>query len=291
MRTMSGGFRTAIQAGTADLARTWTITRRDGTVFRFTDHSENITVGANTYYATDSFTLSSISHTIAKGAQSITIQAIFGTNSATHISYADVRGGLFDNAAFSVDYVIWSDTSLGLANFMTGELGVWSINVIRNFATVEANGALDKAIQSTGEVYGPECRADLGDARCGVNLASFSTTATVISVTSNRKFVATFAVNPNNFEYSFGKLTWTSGANNGAKAEVIHQTGSGPSDETVVLAFNAPNDVEIGDTFSIHKGCDKQHSTCFTKFNNMVNYRGEPFVPGPKYISDRPEPL
>lgn len=290
MRSMSSGFRTAIQLGTTDIARTWTITRRDGTIFRFTDHSDNLIIGGNTYYATDSFELSSINHTIYKGAQSITIKAIFGTNPATHISFNDVRLGMFDSAGFSVDYVIWSNTSLGQANFMRGELGVWNVDVLAGFATVEANGVLDRAIQSTGEVFGPECRADLGDSRCGVNLASFSTTGTVVSITNNRKFVATFSVNPANFEYSFGKLTWTSGNNNGARCEVIYQVAAG-ADDTVVLAFSTAGAIQVGDTFSISKGCDKMPSTCTTVFNNMINYRGEPFVPGPKAISDRPEPL
>jgi hypothetical protein len=28
------------------------------------------------------------------------------------------------------------------------------------------------------------------------------------------------------------------------------------------------------------KGCDKTLPTCFAKFNNVVNFRGEPLVPG-----------
>lgn len=291
MRTMTSGFRTAIQAGTSNIARLWTITRRDGTVFRFTDHSQDIVVSGNTFRATDSFTLSSINHTIAKGAQSITIECIFGTNASTHLDYDEVHEGLFDNAAFSVDYVIWSDTSLGTANFMTGTLGVWDINVVKKIASVEANGSMDRAIQSTGEVYSPECRADLYDTRCGVNPASHTTTGTVTVATSNRKFTATFTVNPNNYEYSFGKLTWTTGLNAGKKVEVISQYGSGPSDDIVVLALSTPENIQVGDTFSIRKGCDKRPETCFTRFNNIINFRGEPFVPGPKFISDKPEPL
>ena len=36
----------------------------------------------------------------------------------------------------------------------------------------------------------------------------------------------------------------------------------------------------VGDTFNAIAGCDKTISTCIAKFNNAVNFRGEPYVPG-----------
>jgi uncharacterized phage protein (TIGR02218 family) len=38
--------------------------------------------------------------------------------------------------------------------------------------------------------------------------------------------------------------------------------------------------VQPGDTYSITAGCDKQMGTCKTRFSNLVNFRGEPYVPG-----------
>jgi len=32
--------------------------------------------------------------------------------------------------------------------------------------------------------------------------------------------------------------------------------------------------------YSLTKGCDKTITTCFSRFNNVVNFRGEPLVPG-----------
>ena len=37
---------------------------------------------------------------------------------------------------------------------------------------------------------------------------------------------------------------------------------------------------EAGTAFSIVAGCDKQFSTCKTKFANPVNFRGFPHLPG-----------
>ena len=41
-----------------------------------------------------------------------------------------------------------------------------------------------------------------------------------------------------------------------------------------------PNAIAVGDTFKAIAGCDKTFSTCYTNFNNALNFRGEPYVPG-----------
>jgi uncharacterized phage protein (TIGR02218 family) len=38
--------------------------------------------------------------------------------------------------------------------------------------------------------------------------------------------------------------------------------------------------VEAGDAFTITAGCDKHFKTCKAKFDNSVNFRGFPHVPG-----------
>ena len=37
---------------------------------------------------------------------------------------------------------------------------------------------------------------------------------------------------------------------------------------------------QVADTFNIIAGCDKLAATCKTKFSNMVNFGGFPFIPG-----------
>jgi uncharacterized phage protein (TIGR02218 family) len=36
----------------------------------------------------------------------------------------------------------------------------------------------------------------------------------------------------------------------------------------------------VGNSFSLVAGCDKSFTTCAEKFNNAINFRGEPHVPG-----------
>jgi uncharacterized phage protein (TIGR02218 family) len=39
-------------------------------------------------------------------------------------------------------------------------------------------------------------------------------------------------------------------------------------------------EVDVGDAFTITAGCDKHFKTCKAKFDNSVNFRGFPHVPG-----------
>jgi uncharacterized phage protein (TIGR02218 family) len=38
----------------------------------------------------------------------------------------------------------------------------------------------------------------------------------------------------------------------------------------------------VGDAFTVYQGCDHTPGTCQSKFNNLANFRGFPFVPPPQ---------
>ena len=46
------------------------------------------------------------------------------------------------------------------------------------------------------------------------------------------------------------------------------------------LWFNPANSVLVTDTFSVQAGCDKSKATCISKFGNIDNFRGFPYMPG-----------
>ena len=48
----------------------------------------------------------------------------------------------------------------------------------------------------------------------------------------------------------------------------------------VTFVLPMPNAVAVGDTFHAIAGCDKSFPTCYSRFANAVNFRGEPYVPG-----------
>ena len=47
--------------------------------------------------------------------------------------------------------------------------------------------------------------------------------------------------------------------------------------------------IESGDVFRIHPGCDKRLETCIDRFANVLNFRGEPYVPGQDLLMSYPD--
>ena len=79
--------------------------------------------------------------------------------------------------------------------------------------------------------------------------------------------------------YSGRKITFTSGANNGLSMEVKQYQNPG-SGGIFTLTLAMPYNVSVEDTYTLIQGCDKTLNTCYNRFNNVVNFRGEPLVPG-----------
>ena len=56
-----------------------------------------------------------------------------------------------------------------------------------------------------------------------------------------------------------------------------------------VLSFLPFDDeVQVGDIVSLLAGCDGNLDTCIQKFNNVANFRGEPYIPGSDYLMTYP---
>lgn len=75
--------------------------------------------------------------------------------------------------------------------------------------------------------------------------------------------------------FDFGKITFTSGLNNGFSEEVRSYV---PGQWQIELPM--PYAVNVGDTYTMVVGCDRALATCKTKFNNVSNMRAEPYLPG-----------
>ena len=76
--------------------------------------------------------------------------------------------------------------------------------------------------------------------------------------------------------FAGGLMTMTSGANEGLSVEVGTYV---PGIMSMRLSFPYP--VEVGDTYTMVAGCGKRFvEDCKNKFDNIVNFRGEPHLPG-----------
>ena len=132
-------------------------------------------------------------------------------------------------------------------------------------------------INTPRNVYQAQCRHILYDSRCTLSQASYTTSYTVGSATQNSVTASAAVPAPSGSgTYQFGKLKFTSGANNGVTVTILQQSIS-----TFLLYGLLPYLPSPGDTFTVSAGCDKQTATC-SLFGNLVNFGGTPNIPIPE---------
>jgi hypothetical protein len=86
-----------------------------------------------------------------------------------------------------------------------------------------------------------------------------------------------------------GRLTWLSGANAGETATVMTDRLTADGSRALTLWRQPGSAVAVGDRFRIVAGCDKQAETCRAKFDNLLNFRGFPHLPGDDWVTAYPK--
>lgn len=88
-----------------------------------------------------------------------------------------------------------------------------------------------------------------------------------------------------------GAAIFETGDNAGVGMEIRDFTADdGVTIEQVIeLYLDLPFDIQVGDKLRAYPGCDKRRTTCIDKFDNIVNMRAEPFIPGVDSITEYPD--
>lgn len=272
-----------LRAGVTTTCRCWLLERRDGWARGFTDHDEDVVFDGVRFAASSGFSASALDTTTGLAVDNT--EAV-GALSAAGLTEADIEAGRFDEAAMTVWLVNWEDVAQRVVRFR-GTLG----EVVRkddSFA-VELRGMTEPLNQSRGRLFQRDCSAVLGDGKCRFDLATpgFSTEIPVVQAV--RAQVLRFA-NPPDFAagwFTRGRLRVMDGAAAGLsgwiKADAIRGT---EREITLWQGLRAP--VAPGDLVRIEAGCDKQAITCAGKFENFVNFRGCPHIPGESLLTAYP---
>jgi hypothetical protein len=350
MKAVATALAAHLAGDVTTLATCWRITRADGVVFRFTDHNRDLVVDGELYEASAGYSRTAIANDAGMGVDNLDVEGVFESAAVTE---EELRAGLFDWSEVRIFLVNWADPSMGVLRLRRGWFGEVVLTEQGVFRT-ELRGLTQALAQRIGELYSPECRADLGDHRCrvpvwpaviaretayalgdhvrvatgsGSGSAAFKnrlyrcvvagTTATeapaydttvgeqttdgtaVLEAVEawSRGGVVTDVIDRASFSavidelratdgwFAGGVLTWESGANTGRSIEVKAWTQTTGRVE-LLLPMGYP--ISPGDVFRIHPGCDKRLDTCFSRFANILNFRGEPYVPGQDLLMSYP---
>ena len=280
MRTdIPATLQTHLDTRVTTLAWCWRITRTDNVVLGFTNHDRDLTFDSVTYEASTGFLGSEIE---AQLGMSVDNMEVYGAVDSDNISETDIAAGRYDNADVSLFLVNWQDVSQRVV-MKTGNLG--DIKRGRTLFEAELRGASHEIQQEQGRLYNYKCDALLGDGRCKQDLSSstFTGAGVVVSTNGTSRLIASGIDTYDTRWFEHGKITFTSGNNNGLTREVKTHTKDGGG-VTVTVWEPFPFAIAATDTFTIVAGCDKLFKTCKAKFNNAVNFRGYPHIPGTNTI-------
>ncbi|TPW32764.1 DUF2163 domain-containing protein [Pararhizobium mangrovi] len=274
MRTIPDALAAHLDGQATTTCHAWRVTRRDGVVFGFTDHDGDLTFAGTTFRAATGYEASEAESELGLA---VATSDVAGAFSDAAITEADLRAGRFDGAEVAVFLVNWAAPESHML-LRTQEIG--EVSGDGHAFNAELRGLANRLEQVQGRVYARRCDAELGDARCRVNLddPAFRGNGTVSTsgvdtcrVTGLNAFADRW--------FRGGRLVFTDGANAGLSVAIEDQVGDG---EETILSFWTPLSAppDAGDAFTVTAGCDKTFTTCGAKFANRLNFCGFPHLPG-----------
>jgi uncharacterized phage protein (TIGR02218 family) len=279
MKTLPSALETHYGLDATTLAVLLKITRRDGEVFGFTSHDKPLIYSGLTYFTGPAApTLSDLKRETGLAPSNAEVDGAFNDD----ITVDDTEAELWSGAVVDVYRANWRDLTNGVELMAHGELG--EITHDGRKYKVEMMGRAHKFGRVVTRHYLPTCDADLGDTRCGVDIEALAVNLTVTAVTSNRQFTTDLGSPATADYFTYGRVTWLTGLNINREMEVKDQSESG----VFTLQLGMKREIQVGDTLRAYPGCNKLLKTgvaeylgdCKIKFDNVVNFRGFPEIPG-----------
>lgn len=267
-----------LQNEVTTIAWCWELTLADGTVMGFTSHDQDLVISGVTYEAATGFTPTAVETSRDMAVDNLDVEGMIDSE---NITKQDILVGRYDGAKIKIFLCNWKNASDPVHVIRRGTLG--QIAMGKQAFTAEIRGLMQAYQQQSGDVYQKTCRATLGDVKCGKDLTSYTFTGQITAIYDDGTFNTTLTNIDKYFDY--GLLTFTSGDNSGRSFEVKqYLQDSGWFMTFLPITFP----IAIGDTFRCIAGCDGNFSTCKNNFSNVINFRGEPHVPGNDYATSYP---
>lgn len=266
-----------LEGPVTSVAYGWRLERADGVTLGFTSHDRDVVHDGLLLRASPGMKPTTIVESLGLENDGLDVG---GALTADAISADDLMAGCWDAAYFEIFLFDWADPEAGRRLLTNGELGAVSFS--GDAFEAEFLGLKHLLDRSVVPQTSPSCRAVFCDADCGLNLRRFRHLAAVADVDGNELSLVTMpAVATNAFAY--GQVRWLDGPNCGLAFDIVASDAAG-----ITLACPPPYPVAAVDRIELIEGCDKQISTCATRFANAVNFRGEPYLPGNDLLTRYP---
>ena len=272
-----------LQSGATTVCQAWSVVRADGVGYGFTDHDSDLSFDGMTFKASSGLTASAL---MQSTGLSVDNAEAMGALSDAAISEADLQAGRFDGAEVRIWLVNWADVAARVEQFR-GSFG--EISRAGGAFRAELRGLAEALNRPQGRVYHKACPAVLGDRKCGFNLSQqgFSAEVLVTSVDPDGRVHVTVTPPPAAGWFERGRLRVVSGQAAGLIG-LVKFDKSATNNRVIELWTGLAVPLMAGDMVRLEAGCDKAAATCRAKFNNFINFRGFPHLPGEDWLMSYP---
>lgn len=259
------------------IALCWRLDRRDGVTLGFTSHDRDLVIDGLIYKAAPGMLPSAIS--LSDGLDVDTLD-VSGALTGDAIPADDLAMGRWDGARVRLFATDWTDPDGAALPLARGELG--DVETRDGAFTAELSGPTALLERPVVEYTSPECRAELGDRRCRIDMAARRAIVRVIEVV-DAVTIRVAATEDLDDAYGHGRLRWIDGPCAGLTSPILSSDG-----DRLVLREAPPGPASVGLLVEITEGCDKSLAVCAGRFANAVNFRGEPWLPGNDLLTRYP---
>jgi uncharacterized phage protein (TIGR02218 family) len=284
-KTMSVGMAAKLAASGKRLAKMLRILRNDETVICMTDHDEELVYdllgdGDETYLALG-VEISDIGSTAGVEPDNVEVSGPISDD----VTFADIVGARFQGARAWLFEVDWSDLTLGHIAHLGGQVA--EPRLTGSSWTFDIRDWRELLTQAPGRALINTCDAEHTlpvDPRCG--RTPETDTGTISAVVDAMQFTVTLATGGWAEGYfNKGDLLGLTGDNAGVKIKIESFTAAG----VIKLRGFLPVTPQVGDTFTLIRGCGKTRPDCMER-DNMEQFKGEPDAPGDDQLRKAPIP-
>ncbi|WP_138465174.1 DUF2163 domain-containing protein [Poseidonocella sp. HB161398] len=279
---VTGDFLDHLSGGHTTICHAWRVTRKDGTVFGFTDHDRDLSFEGTVFRAGTGLSANALSRTTGL---SVDNSEAAGVLSDEAVSESELKAGLFDGAEVASWIVNWTDPEQRALQFR-GQLG--EVKMEAGEFRAELRGLTEALNASQGRVFQRGCSAQLGDARCGIDLSGpdYRVEAAVSAMVGRSRFHLPSLGQYADRWFEQGRLEVVDGAAAGLSGHV--KSDRAGLVRVVELWEEIRGGIAPGDRVRLVAGCDKRAETCRVKYRNFLNFRGFPHIPGEDWLMSYP---
>lgn len=269
--------------GASTVSTCWAVMRKDGLVLGFTDHDRDLVFEGVTFKASSGMTARTLQQT---NGLSVDNTEAMGALSDAAVTEEDLLAGRFDGAAVTAWIVNWADVTQRMQSF-AGTFG----EVVRSSGAfrAELRGLAEQLNQVQGLSYQRSCSAVLGDARCAfdLNQPGFYLQTPILAVESPGVYRIARDTGIAEGWFDRGRARMLGGTAEGLVG-IVKFDRDDATTRRIELWVDFGQAPAVGDVIRLEAGCDKVATTCRAKFDNFLNFRGFPHIPGEDWMTSYP---